>query len=300
MPDQEKYQYLLDISSLRLYGRNFLQEVYIFTGEGANGKSVWMTLLEKALGQYFVKFNADTFTNESRGCNQTSELGRADGCRAGVFEEPDDKKTLIVNRFKELSGNSSIRTRALYGESFSFVPQFALIGIMNDMPKLSKVEYAMDRRLRVLSWDCKFVAKPILPHHRQKDDMLGPKIENDTNYALAFITILINNWINSDLLTEKLHTPQDVYDKSKEYMDSSNTVKDFLEEYYIQDPDINAKIKSSDLFNMYNLKNRDKDARMTKDAFKSAVVAQGYFWKREMTGRFFCYIKEKPKDFVND
>ena len=36
MPDQDKYQYLLDISSLRLYGRNFLQEVYIFTGEGAN------------------------------------------------------------------------------------------------------------------------------------------------------------------------------------------------------------------------------------------------------------------------
>ena len=36
MPDQDKYQYLLDISCLRLYGRNFLQEVYIFTGEGVN------------------------------------------------------------------------------------------------------------------------------------------------------------------------------------------------------------------------------------------------------------------------
>ena len=295
-PDEDLYKYLIDVTSLRLFGKNLLQQFYIFTGGGANGKSVWLNLCEQAFGKYFGKLNPETFTEQSRGANQTSELSGIVPCRIVGIEEPDDSKKLIVNTIKELSGDAPRKTRGLYQEAFSFTPQFALIFLCNDIPSLSKVEYAVARRLRVLNFPTKFTENPVLPNEKLKDNLLNKHIaENSIKYGQAFMYILINNWNNKNLI-EKLDTPDEVFEKSNEYMAESNEVKSFLEEHYEKVADDKAKISASVLYAHFKMLYRE--TKMRKDTFKKLVEEEGFRWKKENKGNFHYNIKEK--DFIED
>lgn len=290
-PDENLYQYLIDVTSLRLFGKNLLQQFYIFTGGGANGKSVWLNLCEQAFGKYFGKLNPETFTEQSRGANQTSELSGVVSSRIVGIEEPDDNKKLIVNTIKELSGDAPRKTRGLYQEAFTFTPQFALIFLCNDIPALSKVEYAVARRLRVLNFPIKFDDNPVLPNERLKDNLLNKHIaDNGIKYGQSFMYILINNWNNKSLI-EKLETPDKVFEKSNEYMAESNEVKSFLEENYEKVADDTAKISASVLYANFRMLNRE--TKMRKDTFKKLVEEEGFRWKKESKSNFHYNIKVK-------
>ena len=290
-PDENLYQYLIDVTSLRLFGKNLFQQFYIFTGGGANGKSVWLNLCEQAFGKYFGKLNPETFTEQSRGSNQTSELSGVISSRIVGIEEPDDNKKLIVNTIKELSGDAPRKTRGLYQEAFTFTPQFALIFLCNDIPALSKVEYAVARRLRVLNFPTKFVDNPVLLNERLKDILLNKHItDNSIKYGQAFMYILINNWNNKNLI-EKLETPDEVFVRSNEYMAESNEVKSFLEENYEKVADDTAKISASVLYANFRMLNRE--TKMRKDTFKKLVEEEGFRWKKESKGNFNYNIKVK-------
>ncbi len=290
-PDENLYQYLIDVTSLRLFGKNLLQQFYIFTGGGANGKSVWLNLCQQAFGKYFGKLNPETFTEQSKGANQTSELSGVVSSRIVGIEEPDDSKKLIVNTIKELAGDTPRMTRGLWEKPFTFTPQFALIFLCNDIPALSKVEYAVARRLRVLNFPIKFVDNPVLVNERLKDNLLNKHIaDNSVKYGQAFMYILINNWNNKSLI-EKLETPDEVFEKSNEYMAESNEVKSFLEENYEKVADDTAKISACVLYAHFKMFNRE--TKMRKDTFKKLVEEEGFRWKKESKGRFHYNIKEK-------
>lgn len=298
MPCNEKYEYLLDVSSLRLYGKNLLQEFYIFTGGGANGKSLWFNLMKYAFGNYFDKLNSETFTKESRSANQTSELSGVSNCRAVGIEEPDDNDKLIVNRLKELSGDAPYKTRGLYQEAFSFIPQFALLFLCNQIPALSKTENAISRRLRVLKFDIKFTDNPVLENERLIDRSLNKQInDNENKYGTAFMYLLIKNWEQKDLI-KRLHTPQDVFVKSNEYMNDSNDVKSFIDEYYEKTTDDKAKINSSHLYDHFRVVYRQ--TKMRKEVFKNAIEDLGFRWKKENKGNFFYNIKAKEEEESSD
>lgn len=291
MPNENKYNYLMDICSLRLYGKNLYQEFYIFTGGGANGKSVLLNLKSYAFGNYFGKLNPETFTKESKGANQTSEISGVSNCRAVCIEEPNEQEKLIVNRLKELSGDAPYKTRGLYQEAFSFIPQFALLFLCNDIPALSKVEYAIQRRLRVLKFDIKFTDKPMLSNEKKKDNTLNKKMnENSQEYGRAFMYLLLKNWESKKLL-EKLNTPDEVLESSAEYMNESNEVKTFLNDYYEKVADDKAKISSQILYNHFKVIYRE--TKMRKDIFKKLVEDEGFRWKRENKGCFHYNLKKK-------
>jgi phage/plasmid-associated DNA primase len=61
------------------------------------------------------------------------------------MEEPKENDELIVNRLKEFSGDAVLKTRGLYQNACDFMPQFGLIFVCNEIPKISKVEYAIAR-----------------------------------------------------------------------------------------------------------------------------------------------------------
>lgn len=296
-PDKAKYQYLMDVSSMRMYGSNIFQQFYIFTGVGANGKSVWYNFMRHAFGSYIDKVNADTFTKENRGANQTSEISGVANCRGLIIEEPTETDKLIVSRLKEYSGDAPIKTRGLYQEAYSIVPQFALIFCCNDIPTLSKVEYAIARRLRVLSFDTKFCENPVLSHEIEKDDSINGKVRDDIEYRKAFMWIMIENWKQRKLL-EKLDTPADVLNKSKEYMEESNEVKQFLNQYYEKVDDDKAKVGSEILFTHF--KNVYRETKMRKDAFKNLVIDAGFRWDKTKKGNVFLNIKKRELNDSED
>lgn len=285
--------YLLDTLSSRLYGKNLLQLFFIWTGKGANGKSVIGNLLDITFGKYFGKIGADTITKPTKNANSTSEFSRISQSRIVLTEEPDEGDKLQVSILKEHSGDSKIRTRGLFQESYEYIPQYALIINCNEIPELSKVDgnNAIKRRLRVIHFPTKFCENPSQPNEKLMNPLLNIKLENDTRYRQAFLKILVDIWFSKDLKS-KIDTPQSICDSSKAYMDNCNCVKAFLEEKY--EPENNAKVKSSELFNDFKayctingITNKVNDK-----TFKSLVEAEGYECKK-LSSMYYLNIKKK-------
>jgi P4 family phage/plasmid primase-like protien len=299
-PNTENLHYLLDTLSSRLYGKNLLQLFFIWTGVGANGKSVIGNLLDSAFGGYFGKIGADTITKPTKNANSTSEFSRVSGCRCVIVEEPDEGDKLQVSMLKEHSGDSKIRTRGLFQESYEYTPQYAITIYCNEIPELSKVGgHSIARRLRVIHFPTKFCESPSKPMEKLGDNELNKRLSGDIGYKHALIKILIDNWCNKDL-KRKIETPSCILENSKEYMDNCNYVKKFLDERYEyseydKDTNKDAKVRSSELYDLFKM--TFKDLKMTDKTFKTLVEAEGY-----KSGKISCmyYFNIKRKEDVED
>ena len=297
--------YLLDTLSSRLYGKNLLQLFFIWTGIGANGKSVIGNLLDITFGKYFGKISADSITKPTKNANSTSEFSRISQSRIVLTEEPDEGDKLQVSILKEHSGDSKIRTRGLFQESYEYTPQYAMIINCNEIPELSKVDgnNAITRRLRVIHFPTKFCDNPSKPNEKLGDPLLNQKLKDDIRYRQAFLKILVDIWFSKDLKT-KIDTPPSICESSKAYMDNCNCVKAFLEEkyeYLEYTPENKARIKSSDLFNQFRVHCTLNGIvnKISDKTFKPLVEAEGYKCKK-ISSMFYMNIQKKAEDEDND
>ena len=297
LPVNDVLCYLLDTLSSRLYGKNLLQLFFIWTGIGANGKSVIGNLLDITFGKYFGKISADSITKPTKNANATSEFSRISQSRIVLTEEPDEGDKLQVSILKEHSGDSKIRTRGLFQESYEYTPQYAMIINCNEIPELSKVNNsnAITRRLRVIHFPTKFCDNPSKPHEKLGDPLLNKKLADDIRYRQAFLKILVDIWFKKDLKT-KIDTPSSIYENSKEYMDNCNYVKAFLEEKYMFVEDNKKRLKSNDFFKRFKLYN--SDVKMTDKTFKALVEAEGFKYVKSGGIMYCCNIIEKEEEDI--
>ena len=300
-PDTERRAYLLDDLSLRLFGKNFLQLFSIWSGVGANGKGLLVGLLDLIFGDYFGKLSSDTITKETKNANSTSEFSRVSSCRTVLFEEPKKKSKLQTDILKEHSGDTAIRTRGLFQESYEYIPQYGMIICCNDIPDLEdNGGHAIARRLRVINFPTKFCENPTKPNEKKCDSTLNEKLMNDENYRNAFIKILIDNWKQKDLKNNFI-TPKCILDDSMKYIQDCNYVKRFLDdgyEYseYDKTNNPNAKIQSSKLFSDFKCycTTTGIDAKMSDKDFKPLVEAQGFPCKKNNI-MYYMNIMKKPE-----
>jgi len=303
-PNPNDKKYLLDIDSSRLNGTNIHQEFYFHNGKGSNGKSTHTLLLEYAFGGYYSKLRPDTITKPVKSANATSELASAVSARIVVMEEPEEDDKIQTSLMKDLCG-TTITTRELFGNVFSFTPQFAIFVCCNEIPQLGKAsDHAVARRIRVLNYPTKFCDyEPILPNEKQKDGSLFDKIKLDGGYKRAFIRKLIKNWCDTDLKSNswKKTTPISVIKSSEAYLDDSNHIKKFLNDYYNKvdyNVDKSAKIRCVNLFD--DFRRKVKNVKVSDKRFKELVEEQGYNWKKMVDANYYINLKEKPIVLEND
>lgn len=305
-PDAERRAYLLDDLSLRLFGKNFLQLFTIWSGEGANGKGFMVGLLDLIFGDYFGKLSSNTITKETKNANATSEFSAVSSCRTVLFEEPKKQSKLQTDILKEHSGDTAIRTRGLFQESFEYVPQYGMIICCNDIPDLEdNGGHAIARRLRVINFPTKFCENPIKPNEKKCDSNLNEKVMNDENYRNAFIKILIDNWIKKDLKTN-FKTPDCIKYDSAKYIEDCNYVKRFLDDGYeyseYNNTNRNAKIQSSVLFSdfKYYCSANNIDAKISDKEFKRLVETQGFPCQKIGSMYYKNIVKKVQEDEENE
>jgi P4 family phage/plasmid primase-like protien len=291
--ETDKYNYMIDIISLCLYGKNIHSNFNIFTGVGANGKSVLGNLLQLSFGSYFKKVSSDLFTKKTNSINSTSDVANLKSCRIVLFEEPEEDEVLQAGTIKDLTGDASVTARGLFKEPITFIPQFNIFGNMNEIPKISKVEPAVKRRLKILSFTNKFVQEPKMPNEKLIDLSLNSELSSDDGFKNAFMQILINNW-NSKNLKKQLDVPDAVKEMTDDYMDDNDFLKDFMSENYEKTNNIDDKIKSSDLYNDYKIYLQYKHIKpVTVQSFKNSLINLGYIFKKEKDSAKWLYIIKK-------
>jgi len=229
-----------------MYGLNKRREAYIFTGTGANGKSlITDSLIKRAFGDYYKSIKAKYFTSTNHQSSQASpEMADKQYCRILVASEPEADEQLQVAKIKNITGLEDIQCRALYQAEKEFKPQFTPIILCNDIPAFTKIDKAICDRIKIKTFDNKFVLDPQKPNERLKDLNLDQTLDT-LEIRQAFIYILIEHYKNVELKQSKLSVIA-----TEKFLGEQNPIFNFLRECIVR---VNGEnIQSKDMYAYYN------------------------------------------------
>jgi P4 family phage/plasmid primase-like protien len=278
LPDPQVKEYLLLSLSTCVSGYNKEEKLMLCNGSGSNGKSLLFSLVQLALGDYYISCPITIVTRKRGGSNEASpELARLKGARCGCFQETDDGEKLNVGIMKEITGNDSFMVRNLYSAPIEVKPQIKFYLACNQLPSVPSVDGGTWRRLRVINFCSKFVEKPEKSNEYLIDNTLKQKIKDWTpTFASYLVYLYTSKYKKLAYLSEP--------DAVKYSTNSYKMENDKYTEFY------NAKITKSE---------NNKDCISTKAAFDEYKSwHQGSYSKPTPIGiqEFIKFMK----DFMGD
>ena len=241
-PDSSIRTYFLDTYSDIFVGGNSQKKVYMWTGDGDNGKSIAQNFFELMLGQLAIKFNTQYFTGKKTANGSANpELSRAaPPVRHVTMEEPDADEQLNIGELKKLSGGDSYWARDLFekGKSTREVfPMFTMTFICNKLPKLKYSDKATWNRIRVIPFESTFVPPGEVCPESFEEQLREKKFPMDRNFGKkipgmvqAFAWYLLN-W--RKMLTVRLE-PEKVKEATAIYRRQNDIYRQFVEECIIE------------------------------------------------------------------
>jgi putative DNA primase/helicase len=214
--DQELIAYVQRAVGYSLTGDTREQVLFLCYGDGANGKSVLLNILRTLLGDYAGNSPFDTFDAEARrGVGE--DLAFLRGKRLVTIIETAEDRRLDEARVKAATGRDPITCRFLYGNPFSYQPQFKIWLAMNHKPIIRGTDRGIWRRLR------------LLPFTRNFEAVCDPDLENKLRQELPGIL----NWAlegTRQWLTSGLGTCKAIQVATEEYRHESDLIGQWISE----------------------------------------------------------------------
>jgi P4 family phage/plasmid primase-like protien len=239
-------KYVLDVLACTLDGSIAQERFYIFTGQGSNGKSRLLDLVQKSIGDYYCILPIALLTQKRAASNSAqSELERTKGRRFAVMQEPSDQDKINIGFMKELSGNDRILTRGLYKEPYEFKPQFKMILTCNELPEVPSDDGGTWRRIRVIEFTSKFCENPTKPNEFAMDLELTDKFDR---WAEPFVSMLIER--HKNINPNSIPEPMEVRIATESYKNNNDLIGQFINDRIIVDK--NAANDRINITNLYN------------------------------------------------
>lgn len=237
-PVRELHDYMWEHLASTLIGTAKRQTFNMYIGQGQNGKSVLVSLMELVLGDYKgdVPLSAVTDKRTKIG-GLAPELVALKGIRYAVMQEPQKGDRINEGVMKQLtSGIDPIQARAPYmPQSITFIPQFKLVVCANYLMEIKSQDHGTWRRIRVVDFMSLFTDSPVVgdrekPHQFKIDLDIIDKFEQ---WKEIFAALLVQ---------KAFETGGDVRDcpivlkSSKSYRESQDYIAEFISDRIIEDP----------------------------------------------------------------
>lgn len=241
--------YMLDVIACIIDGSIAQERFYIFTGQGSNGKSRLLDLIQKTIGDYYCILPIALLTQKRAASNSaSSEIERTKGRRFAVMQEPSENDKINIGYMKELSGNDRILTRGLYKEPFEFKPQFKMILTCNELPEVPSDDGGTWRRIRVIEFLSKFCEKPTKKNEFAMDLELSDKFDR---WAEMFMSMVIerHKYINPNCI----HEPMEVRIATESYKKNNDIIGQFMNEKIVRDENSDERIGLAKIYNDFRI-----------------------------------------------
>jgi P4 family phage/plasmid primase-like protien len=243
--DDEMTNFLQRLFGYCLTGDTSNRSLYILFGEGRNGKSTLINIIEKILTKtYFTSISESVFIKTERKGGATPELMPLLNARIAVISEIDENEKLNSKRLKALTGNDCIQARELYQSEITFQTQAKLVMLTNNKPDLDTTEQAIINRVKFLPFNQYFEAS------KENNDYVK-SLDLYLDEFFTFFAIGAYEWFKFHTLGEcKI-----IDEGQKQYLDEIDTVQQFIGDNCTLGAPNGVgpilKIKSSDFFNSY-------------------------------------------------
>ena len=220
--------YGFNVNSDHLY---LTEDFMVHHNCGSNGKSKLLELIEFALGDYACKLSNTVLTRKQGGSSNASpDIEQTKGKRLASIQETEQDDMVNVGRMKELSGGDKIYARGLFKDPIQFKPQFKMILLCNELPKINADDNGTWRRIRVVKFISRFTDNPKLEHEYPIDPMLSEKIHK---WKEAFMYILLQKY--KKYKKHGLKEPEEVLEVTREYQRVSDMYNDFMTDTIVKD-----------------------------------------------------------------
>lgn len=202
------------------------EKFYIFTGSGSNSKSIYLNLLQRAIGDYYCILPIALLTQKRTASNAAqSELERTKGRRCAVMQEPGESEKLNIGLMKELSGGDRILTRGLFKEPIEFKPQFKMIMTCNELPEVPSDDGGTWRRIRVIEYMSRFLDNP--DPTKPTEFPIDPDIvEKLDRWADVFISMVIHHHKQID--PKHMEEPMEVRIATEGYKKNNDVIGQYV------------------------------------------------------------------------
>ncbi|MCS7001034.1 MAG: phage/plasmid primase, P4 family [Candidatus Kapabacteria bacterium] len=147
--DNELLAWLQRAIGYSLTGHTREQCVFLLYGNGANGKSLVLSVMRAVMGQYgeaapFVLFDAEERINSDY------LLAQLRGKRMITITESSEDRRLHEARLKSATGEDAISARNPYGRPFTYQPEYKIWLAMNYLPMIRGADAGIWRRLKLI------------------------------------------------------------------------------------------------------------------------------------------------------
>jgi len=229
LPDPEVRAYVLRHLASALDGQVRAQLWVVWTGTGANGKSKVLYLLDLALGDYFTTFEPSAFTKRHEEDEKpTPILLAARNGRIAVMTEPEANAKIRAGKMKKWTGGDLMRARNLYrADPVKFRFLATLLMACNDVPHTDSNDGGVERRMRLVEFDSKFVDNPAgRAGHFKCDPDLDAKLKVVAATFAAYLVHLYNEYKRDGYV---LPTPPCVAERTRRHQVQGDPAAGFVE-----------------------------------------------------------------------
>jgi len=125
------------------------QCVFIAHGNGANGKSTLVTVLEQLLGDYAKQAAPDLLLAKT-GDRHPTEIADLRGARLVATVETGEGRRMAESLLKQMSGGDRLKGRYMRRDFFDFLPTFKVWLATNHKPAIRGTDLGIWRRIRLV------------------------------------------------------------------------------------------------------------------------------------------------------
>lgn len=274
MPEPSVRTYLIHLSAVCLTRDTSHQAFYVLTGFGSNGKSIYLDLLSRTLGDFAATTRVGVLTETANSANGAQEaISKLEFKRLVTFNEPSKQSTIQAEVVKQFAGGTDrISTRGLHKSEREFIPEFKPILACNSIPKISEDSHAIWRRVKIIDFPMKFCDNPDVndPFQKLADNTLAAETRSWSPYMAGFLVEHLRRLRGQGPVV--LAPPQAVVDRTSEYRDENDQYKEFLDEYIEPEEDPDKPLQWADLREVfrrwYNPRNPVKLSQRADDVKK--------------------------------
>ncbi|MDY0104271.1 MAG: phage/plasmid primase, P4 family [Lentimicrobium sp.] len=201
------------------------QAMFIFLGDGANGKSLLLETFSKIMGTYATTSSVDILVERKQHVANMSEIARLARIRTVVTDETEMGDKLRESGIKSMTSDYGyITARFLYGNEFVFKPEFKIFMATNHRPIIRGTDHGIWRRIKIIPFN------RVIPDDKQ-DRRLGEKLTTEYGKILNWLIDGAIKWYQ-----DGLKEPRMISESVKEYRSEMDLVQKWITDNCETDP----------------------------------------------------------------
>ncbi len=192
--------------------------LFINHGEGANGKSTLMSVIDAMLGDYSKRMWTETLMQKRQSGAVPNDVAALKGARFLWTSETEEDGKLAEGLVKDLTGGDIMTARYLHQEFFSFKPEGKVWLSTNHKPQIRGTDRAIWDRIRLVPFD------EVIPE-AERDQHLLEKLRAELPGILAWSVKGGLDWQEHGL-----GTPHHVRSATEAYKAEMDVLAPFIED----------------------------------------------------------------------